>query len=165
MKHYFRAIAGLFLIAISSAAMAQDSFNQDTPLGHHRLLVLCLLDSNYAQNAKLDLLYKNTDWVGFSERDLFFVEMKNDSWSIVNGQMVLNSQTGQKDAKWRRVKNLSSNLALRSEAACHNDFEFVLIGNDGTQKSRWKNSIPSDELFTRIDSMPLRQLEIRYQNK
>lgn len=69
-------MAGLFTIAASSSAIAKDSPYLDNPLGHHRLLVLCLLDDNHVQSTSLDLLYDNTDWEGFSERDLFFVEMR-----------------------------------------------------------------------------------------
>ena len=165
IKQHFKAISAFFLVTFSSAAMAKDGLNVGAPLGHHRLLVICLLDDNYAQSVKLDLLYKNTDWDGFSERDLFFVEILNDSWNIVRGQMVLNSETGHEYAMWLRIENTSNNPKLRRVSSCSNNMDFVLIGNDGTQKMRWKNSIPPGELFDRIDSMPFRQLEIRYQNK
>lgn len=165
IKHHSRAIVAFLLIATSSAAIANDALNQYTPLGHHRLLVLCLQDNNNAQSAKLGFFYDYTDWDGFSERDLFFVEMRKDSLHLVKGQMVLNPETGHEYVTWKRVKNTSDNQNLRRVAACNNDLELVLIGNDGTQKMRWKDYIPPKELFDRIDSMPFRQLEIRRQNK
>ena len=165
IKQHFKAISAFFLVTFSSAAVAKDSLHLSDPLGHHRLLVLCLLNENYAESANLELLYDNTDWNGFLERDLIFIEMTKDNWQVVRGKLVLNPNTGQKEANWERIVNTSANPYLRREAACQNDMDYVLIGNDGTQKMRWKNSIPPDELFDRIDSMPLRQSEIRYKNK
>ena len=42
-----------------------------------------------------------------------------------------------------------------------NDFEFILIGKDGTVKLRTKKPVLSRELFGLIDSMPIRKEEMR----
>lgn len=41
------------------------------------------------------------------------------------------------------------------------DFEFILIGKDGTVKLRTKKPVLSRELFGLIDSMPMRKEEMR----
>ena len=35
------------------------------------------------------------------------------------------------------------------------------VGKDGTEKERWSEPAPMDEVFRLIDSMPMRQREMR----
>ncbi len=42
---------------------------------------------------------------------------------------------------------------------------WILIGKDGGEKMRGAGSLPLEEIFQRIDSMPMRQREMREQNK
>jgi len=157
----FGAIVSLLLSLAPTFSFAKDSLNLDNPLGHHRLLVLCLLDDDYIEDINLDQIYNDTDWAGFNERDLFFIEMTADSWSIVRGSSAAHTKAGRTSALWQRFQNKRTNSKLRQEAGCERDFEFVLIGNDGTQKMRWLDSIPENALFETIDAMPFRQYEMR----
>ena len=49
--------------------------------------------------------------------------------------------------------------ALRSEYGVGNEFTFILIGKDGTEKRRSQEVVSINELFNQIDSMPMRQRE------
>lgn len=52
--------------------------------------------------------------------------------------------------------------ALRQKyASDHPGFRFVLIGKDGTEKWRTDKQATTEELFARIDRMPMRQAEMR----
>ena len=51
--------------------------------------------------------------------------------------------------------------ALRSEYEVGDGFTFILIGKDGTEKRRSQEVVQVDDLFTQIDSMPMRQREMQ----
>ena len=51
--------------------------------------------------------------------------------------------------------------ALRSEYEVEGEFTFILIGKDGTEKRRSQEVVQVEDLFTQIDSMPMRQREAR----
>ena len=133
------------------AAHASDSLSLDDPLGTHRLLVLCLLENG----ENTPQFYKSTDWKRFAERDLHYIELRPDAAYTVKPET---------DLKLNRIRH-RSDKALRAEANCKNNFEFVLIGNDGTQKRRWLELMSSDDLFETIDAMPFRQFEMRQKTK
>ncbi|MEO0393899.1 MAG: DUF4174 domain-containing protein [Pseudomonadota bacterium] len=40
-------------------------------------------------------------------------------------------------------------------------FAVILIGKDGGEKARWTDLVSMDEIFTRIDAMPMRQWEMQ----
>ena len=40
-------------------------------------------------------------------------------------------------------------------------FTVLLIGKDGTEKGRWHEPVSVEELFTLIDTMPMRQREMK----
>jgi hypothetical protein len=44
-------------------------------------------------------------------------------------------------------------------------FQFILIGKDGTVKLRSNNPVPAEDLFGLIDAMPMRQEEMRRKTK
>lgn len=50
---------------------------------------------------------------------------------------------------------------LRKKFSVVDDFVFILIGKDGTVKLRAMQPVQSDELFSLIDSMPMRKEEMR----
>ena len=52
-------------------------------------------------------------------------------------------------------------LLLRKKFQVIDDFVFILIGKDGTVKRRTKQPVLCDELFSLIDSMPMRKEEMR----
>lgn len=50
---------------------------------------------------------------------------------------------------------------LRKKFEVIDDFVFILMGKDGTVKLRAKEPVSSDDLFSLIDSMPMRKEEMR----
>ena len=50
---------------------------------------------------------------------------------------------------------------LRKKFEVIDNFVFILIGKDGTVKLRAKEPVSSDDLFSLIDSMPMRKEEMR----
>ena len=51
-------------------------------------------------------------------------------------------------------------LRNRFKPAAH-AMTIVLVGKDGTEKGRWQKLVQADEIFDLIDSMPMRQKEIK----
>lgn len=56
---------------------------------------------------------------------------------------------------------LASDTLRRSYSVAAADFLLVLIGKDGTVKRRSHEVVTPTELFSQIDSMPMRQRELR----
>ena len=146
----------LTLLAFAAASLAGPAYANDgesleDPLGVHRLLVICLLENS----DKTSDIYETTDWKGFAERDLYYIELRPDGAYTVKPETHL---------KFNHIRH-RSDKALRAEANCKHDFEFILIGNDGTQKRRWTGLMSSEDLFATIDAMPFRRFEMRQQAK
>ena len=142
----------LTLLAFAAASLAGPAYANDgesleDPLGVHRLLILCLLENS----DKTSGIYETTDWKGFAERDLYYIELRPDAVYTIKPDL---------DVKPNRILH-RSDKALREVASCENNFEIVLIGNDGTQKRRWAELMSSQELFATIDAMPFRRFEMR----
>jgi len=151
MLNHCLTLIGFWAASFGGAAHANNNLSLDDPLGTHRLLALCLLE----KSGKRSHIYKSTDWEGFAERDLHYIELRPD------GAYTVKPQT---DLKPNHIRH-RSDKALRAEANCKHHFEFVLIGNDGTQKRRWAGLMSSEELFATIDAMPFRRFEMRQQAK
>lgn len=49
--------------------------------------------------------------------------------------------------------------------AARHEFTLILIGKDGSEKLRSDKPVPTQELFKLIDSMPMRQVEMRNRSK
>ena len=144
-------LMGFWATCVGGAAYANENASLGDPLGTHRLLVLCLLENS----DKLTQIYKSTDWENFVERDLYYIELRPDATYTVKPDASLNPM---------RITH-RSDKALRAEANCKNDFELVLIGNDGTQKRRWAEWMSSQELFATIDAMPFRRFEMMQKSR
>jgi len=54
---------------------------------------------------------------------------------------------------------------LKNRISDDKDFEVILVGLDGSIKLRQNTPISNDKLFELIDSMPMRQQEMRRKNK
>ena len=127
-----------------------------SPLGKDRVLVLCSLEKS--DNEVLAQFYDSVIWDEFSERDLTLVEIsKSTVASVLRGN--------------RRASHRKINAArhhdygdqLRKKADCKDDLEFVLIGKDTGVKARWHKDFTQEDLFNRIDAMPMRRFEMRQQ--
>lgn len=122
-----------------------------SPLGKDRILVLCLLKKNDGE--KFKEFYGSVKWDEFSERDLVLVEVSENILGSVFGD-------SRKGARHHDYGDM-----LRRKADCKDELEFVLIGKDTSVKARWKNDFTQEDLFNRIDAMPMRRFEMLQQRK
>ncbi len=105
----------------------------------NRILVV-LSDDVKELNKQKDILVKSKD--GLIDRDLIIFGYENlEAPFIKDSQVELNS--------------------IREEFSLSQDDNVILIGKDGGVKKTWKTYVSSDELFTLIDSMPMRRREMR----
>ena len=118
-----------------------------SPLGQDRILVLCVAGKH--DDKVLKAFYSSVKWNEFADRDLRLVEISKNTLSSVFG------------ADRRGARHHDFGDKLRRRANCKVDLEFVLIGKDTGVKARWKTDFTQDELFARIDAMPMRRFEIR----
>ncbi len=92
------------------------------------------------------LLCMNDYKEAFVERDLVLFEIIADGESRVAGEPLSAVE----------AQSLRKRYGVGEE-----DFLAVLIGKDGTEKSRWPGPVPPGELFRTVDAMPMRQAEMR----
>jgi hypothetical protein len=90
------------------------------------------------------LLCMNDYKEGFVERDLVLYEIFEQGESRVAGEPL-----SQVDADSLRMR-----FGIGS-----GEYVAVLVGKDGTEKTRWMEPVPPGELFRRVDAMPMRQQE------
>ena len=129
-----------------------------SPLGKDRVLVICLQERSNEE--VLTQFYQSLNWREFSERHLAVVEMSKHTV-----QSVHLSHEGDDVGVINRTKHPDFGDKLRRKSDCKKDFEFVLIGKDTGVKKRWEKDLPQDALFQVIDAMPMRQYEMRQQER
>ena len=62
--------------------------------------------------------------------------------------------------KRRKTAELHKRFGINANGVC-----VLLIGKDGTEKMRWPHVPDLDDVFARIDAMPMRQREMRTRKK
>ncbi|WP_026942269.1 DUF4174 domain-containing protein [Hellea balneolensis] len=125
-----------------------------SPLGKDSILGVC--SGENTDSGKINRFYKNTYWDEFIERDLVMVEISKRTVSTVLGITNANE-----DDLIEKAKHHDYSDKLRQKAACKNAPEFILIGKDTGVKARWYNDFTQEDLFSRIDAMPMRRYEMR----
>ena len=63
------------------------------------------------------------------------------------------------------TKTIEPSDYLKRQISNDKNFEVILVGLDGGIKLRQDQPVTTDKLFNLIDSMPMRQREMRQQNK
>ncbi len=86
---------------------------------------------------------------GMKERDLLVYQIYSTSGKGPDGKTLSPEQV----KEWRKRWKVDSN-----------DFVLILIGKDGGTKLRKKALTPIDQIFDLIDSMPMRQAEMKRGN-
>ena len=86
---------------------------------------------------------------GFRTRDLLFVSLIPGETQVVRRQ---------------KVDLAAQNELRRQFEIGPDDFAVLLVGKDGGIKLRSEHPVSPDELFPLIDSMPMRQQELRKQS-
>lgn len=125
----------------------------------YRLVVVCTSAAGSGDPPLLSAQYDQAfeDWPGYIDRDLILVWLDQDYvmswWPVANDQ---------KDATLLIRGSETDETDLRGRTQCRPDREFVaLIGKDGGVKVRRETVISNQDLFALIDSMPMRQREMR----
>lgn len=138
----------ILIIILVLTAGTMDAQTVKEGLTSHRWedrLVLVLTDdiSNKTYQKQLEELYEEQE--GLKDRRLVIYTILPDRY-----------RSDQADHKeWEESSELYTTYK-RSDAS----FEILLIGLDGSVKLRQDEFLPSNELFARIDRMPMRQAEL-----
>ncbi len=88
-------------------------------------------------------------WAEFVDRDLILLE-------VIGEEIFLRSSP-----EGTLRLNAESVKTIQSYNACQSDVSYMLVGKDGGVKNRWNDSLPLEDLFATIDSMPMRRHEMR----
>lgn len=120
-------------------------FNLNDYRWENRVILLFAEDSTDEQyQNQVELLHSEME--GLDDRDLLLVSVFLEGESQLNGQRITDESASElRGAYWDEAQS----------------FTFILIGKDGGVKIRADEVVEADQLFGRIDSMPMRQREMR----
>lgn len=110
-----------------------------------RILII-LTDSFENEMAKEQLQLFKKSWNGLEERKLIIYEITPEEYQLHHADTEIISG----------ASDLYEQFNPRS-----NTFKLILIGLDGTVKSSYNQPVPPNNIFKRIDQMPMRRREIR----
>ncbi len=114
----------------------------------HRILLVFAPGSNHILLQKqFYLLTQEQEKV--TDRDLIFYKIYTGEGAGSDGQ---------------GLKKIEIKTIRRQFEVPADQFAVILIGKDGTEKLRRWSVVPPKEIFDLIDSMPMRQAEIRRKN-
>ena len=111
----------------------------------HRILLVFASSTDSSQYRQQMQIWQ-TDAAGTSDRDLKLVQILGTGESQVDGRSLSSAS----------AKRLRQQFGITPEA-----FAAILVGKDGTEKQRSQTPIDLAVLFRTIDSMPMRQREMR----
>lgn len=115
---------------------------------HRVVLVFAQAPTSPAIEEQLAVLRQQQE--GLAERDLVIYRVGTEAGIKPSGKKLLPEDV----------------VAFRQKyAADQPDFRFVLLGKDATEKWRTDEQASVEELFARIDRMPMRRAEMRRQKK
>lgn len=112
------------------------------------LLVFAPSQENDDYQKQLEELNSNRE--GVLDRDLKIVHLFSDDASNIDGQ---------------QIDDKSTEGIYKKYEVTPGQYTVILIGKDGTEKLRTGNLLTNKELFGLIDSMPMRQREMREQGE
>lgn len=145
MKKVLTLILTIWILSIPIKAEAQrNPLNQFK--GKNRIVLIKVDNFNSIDYQKQRELYLK-DLMGLDTRDLTFVGVGVDRaefWTMSNVQL------SKDECQWLRNEFLGGSSQ-------------VLVGKDGTVKSRTSSAFTLDELYRTIDSMPMRKNEMSRQ--
>jgi hypothetical protein len=120
-------------------------FNLETYRWKNRILILFTPSTGFPDFLRQHQELRNhADEV--RDRDLIVIELFGEQKGV-KGSSVLSEQS---------VRALRSRYQVGPE-----EYRVILIGKDGTVKLASKTLVPAEQLFALIDSMPMRQQEMR----
>jgi len=65
-------------------------------------------------------------------------------------------KVGGETMKQEEARELRSAFSVADDA-----FAVILIGRDGSEKARWTEPVSAQEIFGKVDAMPMRQDEVK----
>lgn len=147
-------------MAISPKVLASDEGLAADPFGQDRLLVVCLPDDREATTEEMAFIYA-LDWDAFSERDLRIIGINQQSIYDYRADKVSDTHLAT-----QIISRFPINAErIKKRVNCEQEFEKILIGKDTGVKARWSNDFTQEDLFARIDAMPMRRFEMREKRK
>ena len=123
--------------------------NLDDHKWKNRILILKTLSTNSKRYNNQLNEFKNSD-KEFKERKLVFYIINQDKFSLTNYKDSALNYSG------KVTNSLAENILTDSE-----DFEIILIGLDGRIKLQQNEILLKEDLFSFIDSMPMRKNELK----
>jgi hypothetical protein len=151
-------VIGVLISSLSEASAAEVSTNNSSQVSsfslssqkwkNRLLLVFAPSASNnsYQQQIQRFSKYKQD----FAERDLVLIQVLSEGDSYANGHPI----------------DSASATKLRDRfGVAKQDFRVVLVGKDGGTKRTDSNPVQARTIFNEIDAMPMRQQEMRRQNR
>ena len=144
---HFKTILMAFVL-LSPATTSAGSHRQEITLEQFkwksRLIVLIATSPQDADVEKQKQFLSGAD-EGLNDRDLKVIEIYSTTQGYLDGQPL-------PPENFSRLRN---QLELPGQ-----DFQFLLVGKDGTVKLRATQAVDPVEIFALIDSMPMRQREM-----
>ena len=123
--------------------------NLDNHKWKSRILIVKTLSSNSKKHNDQLKEFNNSD-KEFKERKLVLYIINQDKFSLTNYTDSTLNYSG------KVTKSLAENILTESE-----DFEIILIGLDGRIKLKQNEILLKEDLFSLIDSMPMRKNEMK----
>ncbi|MEX0272525.1 DUF4174 domain-containing protein [Leptolyngbyaceae cyanobacterium UHCC 1019] len=141
------AYAGLSTTSVDSTSGRSQTveFKLSDYQWQHRI-VLIFAPSDRTPNYQQQVQMWQADRAGVGDRDLKLVEVLGTGESRVDGKF---------------LSPASADRLRRQFGVPVEEFAVVLIGKDGTEKQRSRTPIDLAMLFRTIDTMPMRQQEMR----
>lgn len=139
------------LVGLMISETSKGQFSELKEYKWENRLVLINSENEDSANYKnqFNEFYKSFD--DLEERKLILILVKRNKYKTISFKK--NSKV---ESDW-----INTNLLYRKYMKNKGDFRVVLIGLDGSVKLNQKKVLPRLELFRIIDSMPMRQAEIR----
>ncbi len=132
----------LLLVASSTNALDAAQLMHELTWGKRVLLVFALAERD-ASFQRQDVILESISG-GLTERDMIVIRVFKDNRVVINEQ-----------SHWQSSASFHRRFEVDS-----NEFRVILVGKDGTVKLDRKSPVNGNDLFTLIDSMPMRRYEM-----
>ena len=111
--------------------------------GTNRLLLIFVSTAADALYRRQESLLKSHE-AGFKDRDLILVRVFTDGGDVGGSPVSPGKAAGVREG----------------HGIGEGEFAVLLVGKDGTEKFRWRKPVSAEEMFERIDAMPMRRREM-----
>lgn len=148
-KIVFTLFTLTLLVPLVMNAQQHSEFQMDDYQWQNRLLLIFAPNQD-SRDYKEQMEELNSSEEGMRDRDMRVFHLFRDGTSFGDEQYLTDNSV---DALYNKFKVESGSFVV------------LLIGKDGTEKLRMSGLLKTDKLFALIDSMPMRQREMRNDGK